>query len=150
MSEPSEIEMPFLQAFEYEMSPVHQAVEIDDLEELTRLLHSGHNPNEFDTYNGWTPLLHAIDGEADGAVQTSTPLQAACTAVLLAYGADPELPARGGGQTPMGLAVAVGHELAVRLLEVHIARRRSAGEEDARSVERLWAGAAMGREIGGP
>ncbi|MFJ8295524.1 ankyrin repeat domain-containing protein [Streptomyces sp. NPDC094447] len=116
----------FQRALEYRRSPVHQAVEIDDLEELTRLLDAGHNPNEFDAYNGWTPLLHAIDGEADGAVQTGTPLQAACTAVLLAYGADPELAARDDGLTPMHLAVQVNHELAVRLLEAHIARRRSA------------------------
>ena len=71
------------------MSPVHQAVEIDDLEELTRLLDADHDPNEFYAYNGLTPLLHAIDGEADGAVQMGTPLQVACTAVLLAYGAVP-------------------------------------------------------------
>ncbi|MEX0168988.1 ankyrin repeat domain-containing protein [Streptomyces sp. LMG1-1-1.1] len=111
---------------EYRMSPVHQAVESDDLQELTRLLDAGHNPNEFDTHNGWTPLLHAIDSEADVAVQTGTPLQAACTAVLLAYGAHPELPARGDGLTPMHLAVELHHELAARLLEAHIARRRPA------------------------
>lgn len=103
----------------YEMSAVHLAVEADDLEQLTRLLDAGADPNEVDGYNGWTPLLRAIDGEADGAVQTGEPLQAAATAVLLAYGADPERPSR-EGLTPMHLAFQSRHEMALRLLKAHI------------------------------
>ncbi len=78
-----------------------------------------------DEFSGWTPLLggRAIDGEADGAIQTGDPLDAACTAVLLAYGADPKRPSR-DGPTPLHLAFQVRHELAVRLLEAHIALRR--------------------------
>ncbi|WP_326666944.1 ankyrin repeat domain-containing protein [Streptomyces canus] len=110
----------------YEMSPVHVAVETDDLAELTRLLDAGADPDEFDGYSGWTPLLHAIDREADGAVQTGKPLQAACTAVLLAYGADPERPSR-DGLTPLHLAFQSRHDMAVRLIEAHTARRH-AGE----------------------
>ncbi|MFE7712800.1 ankyrin repeat domain-containing protein, partial [Streptomyces sp. NPDC057486] len=60
----------------HKMSPVHVAVEMDDLAELTRLLDAGADPDEFDGYSGWTPLLRAIDGEADGAVQTGEPLEA--------------------------------------------------------------------------
>ncbi|MFF3455760.1 ankyrin repeat domain-containing protein [Streptomyces sp. NPDC002730] len=107
----------------YELSPLRRAVEADDLAELTRLLDQGQDPNELDEFSGWTPLLRAIDGEADGAIQTGDPLDAACTAVLLAYGADPERPSR-DGLTPLHLAFQVRHELAVRLLEAHIALRR--------------------------
>ncbi|MEU3436012.1 ankyrin repeat domain-containing protein [Streptomyces sp. NPDC006863] len=101
------------------MSPVHLAVEQDDLRELTRLLHAGHDPDQYDSHSGWTPLLRAIDGEADGAVQTGDPLDAACTAVLLSYGADPAKPSR-DGLTPYHLAFQVRHEMAVRLLEARM------------------------------
>ncbi|MCQ1580517.1 ankyrin repeat domain-containing protein [Streptomyces parvus] len=104
---------------QYEVSPVHLAVEQDDLRELTRLLHAGHDPDQYDSHSGWTPLLRAIEGEADGAVQTGDPLDAACTAVLLAYGADPAKPSR-DGLTPYHLAWQVRHEMAVRLLEARM------------------------------
>ncbi|MFB7454344.1 ankyrin repeat domain-containing protein [Streptomyces sp. NPDC056194] len=91
----------------YEMSAVHLAVETDDLAELTRLLDAGHDPNEVDGYSGWTPLLKAIDGEADGSVQDERPWEAACPAVLLAYGADPQRPSR-DGLTPYHLAFSRG------------------------------------------
>lgn len=110
----------------YEMPPIHLAVETDNLAELTRLLDQGLDPNELDDNSGWTPLLRAIDGEADGAVQTGNPLGAACTAVLLAYGADPQRPSW-DGLTPLHLAFQSRHEMAVRLLEAHIALRRQAG-----------------------
>lgn len=102
------------------MSPAHLAVEHGDVRELTRLLDAGTDPNEM--WNGWTLLAHAIDAEGDGAAQTGEPLDAACTAVLLAYGADPELPCR-DGTMPMPLAVRCGHAMAARLIEAHIARR---------------------------
>jgi ankyrin repeat protein len=108
----------------YEMSPVHLAVEQDDWGELTRLLHAGHDPDQFDGYSGWTPLLRAIDGEADRAVQTGGPLDAACTAILLAYGADPKRPSR-DGLTPYHLAFQVRHEMAVRLLKAHMDLQRT-------------------------
>lgn len=103
------------------MSPAHLAVELGDARELTRLLDAGTDPNEL--WDGWTLLAHAIDSEGDGAAQSGEPLDGACTAVLLAYGADPELPCR-DGTMPMTLAVRSGHAIAVRLLEAHIARRR--------------------------
>ncbi|MGW0858094.1 ankyrin repeat domain-containing protein [Streptomyces sp. NPDC002690] len=106
----------------YEMSPVHLAVEQDDLAELTRLLHAGHDPDQYDGHNGWTPLLRAIEGERDGSAQTGDPLDAACTAVLLAYGADPAKPSR-EGLTPYHLAFQSGHDMAVRLLEAHMELR---------------------------
>jgi hypothetical protein len=103
------------------MSPAHQAVEDDDLPELTRLLDTGTDPDE--VWSDMTLLLHAIDAEADGAAQTGRPLDAACTAVLLAYGADPERPGP-QGEIPRLFAFHRGHGLAVRLLEAHIARER--------------------------
>ncbi|MFI1395952.1 ankyrin repeat domain-containing protein [Streptomyces sp. NPDC020681] len=109
-----------------EMSPVHLAVETDDLAELTRLLDAGHDPNELDSYSGWTPLLRAIGGEADGSIQTGQPLGCAGTAVLLAYGADPQHPSW-DGLTPYHLAFQSRHEMAVRLIEAHVARRGTAG-----------------------
>lgn len=109
-----------------DMPPVHLAVEMDDREELTRLLDAGADPDEVHGFSGWTPLLRAIDGEVDGSIQTGNPLDAATTAILLAYGADPERPSP-DGLTPMHLAFQTRHDLAVRLLEAHIARRRADG-----------------------
>ncbi|MGW2340205.1 ankyrin repeat domain-containing protein [Streptomyces sp. NPDC001661] len=100
-------------------SPAHHAVEHGDLAELTRLLDTGTDPNEVS--GNMTLLLHAIDVEADGAAQTGAPLDAACTAVLLAYGADPEL-AGPDGEVPRLFAFHYGHGPAVRLLEAYIAR----------------------------
>ncbi|MEU6725336.1 hypothetical protein ABZ917_16640 [Nonomuraea wenchangensis] len=102
------------------MTQAHHAVEHGDLAELTRLLDAGIDPNEVSS--NMTLLLHAIDVEADGAAQTGQPLDAACTAVLLAYGADPERPGP-DGDVPLLFAFHYGHGLAVRLLEAHIARR---------------------------
>ncbi|KAB8190423.1 ankyrin repeat domain-containing protein [Nonomuraea phyllanthi] len=102
------------------MTPAHLAVEHGDLRELTRLLDAGTDPNEVGS--NMTLLLHAIDVEADGAAQTGEPLDAACTAVLLAYGADPERPGP-DGDIPLLFAFRYRHGLAVRLLEAHIARR---------------------------
>lgn len=103
------------------MTPAHQAVEDGDLRELTRLLDIGTDPDQ--VWSNMTLLLHAIDAEADGATQTGSPLDAARTAVLLAYGADPERPGP-QGEVPRLFAFHRGHGLAVRLLEAHIARRR--------------------------
>jgi hypothetical protein len=102
------------------MTPAHQAVEMGEAAKLTRLLDSGVHPDE--VWSGMTLLLHAIEVESDGAAQTGEPLDAACTAVLLAYGADPER--RGPhGDVPRLRAFHSGHGLAVRLIEAHIARR---------------------------
>lgn len=68
-----------------------------------------------------TLLTHAIDAEGDGALQTGEPLTVHTTAVLLAFGADPEL-AGPDGDSPMDLATRYGHDPAVRLLRAHINR----------------------------
>ncbi|WP_262414387.1 ankyrin repeat domain-containing protein [Actinacidiphila acidipaludis] len=105
------------------ITPAHEALVNGDIAELTRLLNTGVDPNE--VWNNMTLLLHAIDIEADGACQNNEPLDAASTAVLLAYGADPE---RCGprGEIPRLYAFHYGHGPAVRLIEAHIARARGA------------------------
>ncbi|MFC7830865.1 ankyrin repeat domain-containing protein [Streptomyces sp. NPDC057375] len=95
-------------------TPAHQAVEISDYETLTALLDSGADPNE--VCFGHTLLTHAIDLEGDGHLQTNYPLNTASTAILLAYGADPRLPAI-DGETPLQIAAYYHHEPAQRLLQ---------------------------------
>lgn len=98
-------------------TPAHQAVESGDLAELTRLLDAGADPEE--VCCGMTLLLHAIDVEGDGALQSGGPLDSALTAILLAYGADPT--AAPDGETPRQLASSYNHGMAVRLLDRHAA-----------------------------
>ncbi|MFJ3914106.1 ankyrin repeat domain-containing protein [Streptomyces vinaceus] len=100
-------------------TPAHQAVESGDHGELTRLLDAGADPEE--VCCGLTLLFHAIDAEGDGALQSGEPLDSALTAILLAYGADPT--ATPDGETPRELAASYNHEMAIRLLDRHIARR---------------------------
>lgn len=96
-------------------TPAHQAVESGDLAELRRLLDAGADLEE--VCCGMTLLLHAIDVEADGAIQSGGPLDSALTAVLLAYGADPT--ASPDGETPREFAASYNHDMAVRLLDRH-------------------------------
>ncbi|GAA3251125.1 ankyrin repeat domain-containing protein [Streptomyces lavendulae] len=100
-------------------TPAHLAVEHADAETLARLLADGADPNE--VFGHMTLLTHAIDAEGDGALQTGEPLTVHTTAVLLAFGADPEL-AGPDGDSPMDLATRYGHDPAVRLLRAHINR----------------------------
>ncbi|MFI6808940.1 ankyrin repeat domain-containing protein [Streptomyces luteogriseus] len=97
-----------------EWTPAHKAVEGSDYETLSRLLDSGVDPNEM--CFGHTLLTHAIDVEGDGQVQTGYPLNTAATAILLAYGADPEIPA-GDGETPLQIAESYHHEPALRMIQ---------------------------------
>ncbi|MFE4265425.1 ankyrin repeat domain-containing protein [Streptomyces sp. NPDC056883] len=101
--------------FENPWTPAHQAVESGDHAELTRLLDAGADPEE--VCCGMTLLLHAIDVEGDGALQSGSLLDSALTAILLAYGADPT--ATPDGETPRGLAISYNHDMAVRLLDRH-------------------------------
>lgn len=94
-------------------SAAHQAIEDGDVEELSRLLDSGVGPNEVS--NEMTLLVHAIDYEADAAIQSNGDMSVTMTAVLLAYGASPKLRAP-SGESPLEVALEYGHEMAVRLL----------------------------------
>ncbi|KIX80008.1 MULTISPECIES: hypothetical protein [Streptomyces] len=98
-------------------TPAHDAVEHDDAETLARLLAEGADPNE--VFSDMTLLTHAIDAVGDGALQARQPLTVHLTAVLLAFGADPQLAAP-DGETPMDVAEHYGHDLAVSLLKRHI------------------------------
>ncbi|MFF7173005.1 ankyrin repeat domain-containing protein [Streptomyces pseudovenezuelae] len=98
-------------------TPAHRAVEDEDAATLAQLLARGVDPDE--VCHNMTLLVHAIDAEGDGAVQRGGSLTVHTTAVLLAFGADAQL-AGPDGQTPMGLAVHYGHDLAVELLRRHI------------------------------
>ncbi|MET8276863.1 ankyrin repeat domain-containing protein [Streptomyces sp. NPDC005134] len=98
-------------------TPAHHAVEMEDVETLACLLDAGGDPNETDC--GMTLLTHAIDVEGDGAMQSVEPLTVHTTAVVLAFGADPELSGP-DGRTPRSVAEAYGHELASRLLRKHL------------------------------
>ncbi|MFE9171838.1 hypothetical protein ACFYNZ_20450 [Streptomyces kebangsaanensis] len=69
-----------------------------------------------------TLLTHAIDIEGDGPLQSGHSLTVHATAVLLAFGADPEL-ADPGGHTSMEMARRYGHDLAVKLLRARIGGR---------------------------
>ncbi|MFF3352999.1 ankyrin repeat domain-containing protein [Streptomyces sp. NPDC002917] len=101
-------------------TPAHHAVEMEDVETLARLLDSGVDPNETDC--GMTLLTHAIDIEGDGAMQSGEPLTVHTTAVVLAFGADPELSGP-DGRTPASVAERYGHDLAARLLRRHLDRQ---------------------------
>ncbi|MFD4977180.1 ankyrin repeat domain-containing protein [Streptomyces sp. NPDC058424] len=118
-------------------TPAHEAVEMSDHEQLTILLDAGADPNEM--CFGHTLLTHAIDVEGDGHLQTGHPLNTAATAILLAYGADPRLPAQ-YGKTPLQIAQYYNHMLAVRLLQ----RVLGAGARPAAQAEDRGEGA--GRE----
>ena len=108
-----------------EWTTAHKAVEGGDHEGLTILLDAGADPNE--RCFGHTLLTHAIDIEGDGHLQTGHPLNTAATAILLAYGADPRLPAS-DGETPLQIAHSYDHEPAKRLLQRYL----TAGQKPAR------------------
>ncbi|MFI0967937.1 ankyrin repeat domain-containing protein [Streptomyces sp. NPDC021080] len=110
-------------------TPAHRAVENEDAETLAQLLAKGVDPDEI--CHDMTLLTHAVDAEGDGALQSGKPLTVHTTAVLLAFGADPQLPGP-DGLTPIGLAVSYGHHLAVELLQRHIQRGEATqADEDA-------------------
>ncbi|MFJ3720814.1 ankyrin repeat domain-containing protein [Streptomyces sp. NPDC090057] len=94
-------------------TPSHQAVEDGDVERLARLLDSGVDPNE--ECCGMTLLAHAVDYEADVAIQGGTEMGIGSIAVLLAYGASPQH-VGSQGVSPIELAEEYSHVLAERLL----------------------------------
>ncbi|MGW3957746.1 ankyrin repeat domain-containing protein [Streptomyces sp. NPDC004752] len=100
-------------------TPVHQAVETNDYEELATLLDAGADPNE--VCFGMTLLAHAIELEGDSTLQSGYRLHSVLTAIVLAYGADPALISR-DGQTPMEIAEEYNHEPAKRLLRNFLTR----------------------------
>ncbi|MEU0804174.1 ankyrin repeat domain-containing protein [Streptomyces sp. NPDC005970] len=98
-------------------TPAHRAVELEDAETLARLLADGADPNK--VFGQATLLTHALDAEGDGALQSRQPLTVHTTAILLAFGADPELHDP-YGDTPMDVAERYDHQPAIKLLSEHI------------------------------
>ncbi|MEU4173306.1 ankyrin repeat domain-containing protein [Streptomyces sp. NPDC026665] len=94
-------------------TPAHQAIEDEEIFELVKLLDSGVDPNEI--VGNMTLLAHAVDYEGDSANQTGQEMGVAYTAVLLAFGADPNLAAE-GGETPLALADEYSHDSAKKLM----------------------------------
>jgi hypothetical protein len=86
---------------------------------------------EHEVFSNMTLLTHAIDIEGDSSLQSGQPLTVHTTAVLLAFGADPEL-ADPDGHTPMDMAVHYGHDLAVNLLWAHINERAAGNRRGCR------------------
>ncbi|MFF7079212.1 hypothetical protein [Streptomyces lavendulae] len=79
-----------------------------------------------------TLLTHAIDAEGDGALQTGDPLTVHTTAVLLAFGADPEL-AGPDGDTRQARSLHRGKqrpEHGSRLIREHVARHKHKAAPD--------------------
>lgn len=101
-------------------TPAHQEVEQENAEALAQLLAAGSDPDE--VFSNMTLLTHAIDVEGDSSLQSGQPLTVHTTAVLLDFGADPEL-ADPDGRTPMDMANHYGHDLARKLLQTYINRR---------------------------
>ncbi|MFJ3235869.1 ankyrin repeat domain-containing protein [Streptomyces sp. NPDC086787] len=94
-------------------SPAHQAIEDGNLDALACLLDAGVDPNE--VCSGLTLLAHAVDYEADTAIQAGDEMRVTFTAVLFAYGASPQ--SINGSVDPLGLADSYGHAMAKRLIE---------------------------------
>ncbi|MGW2044851.1 ankyrin repeat domain-containing protein [Streptomyces sp. NPDC001858] len=93
-------------------TPAHQAIENGDPDGLARLLDSGVDPNEICC--GMTLLSHAVDYEADTATQVGTEMGVTLVAILLAYGASPNM--EGSQGSALSVARGYRHEMAVRLL----------------------------------
>ncbi|WTU53360.1 ankyrin repeat domain-containing protein [Streptomyces sp. NBC_00057] len=106
--------------FGWAWTPAHHAVEHEDAETLARLLADGANPNE--VLERQTLPTHALDVEGDGALQTGQPLTVHTTAILLAFGADPQL-RDPRGDSPLDVAEHYDHQPAMKLLAEHIKRR---------------------------
>ncbi|UVS77338.1 hypothetical protein [Actinokineospora sp. UTMC 2448] len=71
-----------------------------------------------------TLLTHAIDAEGDAAAQNGTPLEVHLTAVLLAFGANPSL-LDPMGRSPIEVAEDYHHDLAIKLLGMHLDRQHN-------------------------
>jgi ankyrin repeat protein len=99
-------------------TPVHAAVEMSEYEVLSALLDAGADPNEL--CFGHTLLTRSTSRETV-ICNRGTCLNTAATAILLAYGADPRLPAA-DGETPLQIAEHYNHEPAMRLLQRFLAR----------------------------
>ncbi|MGW2712378.1 ankyrin repeat domain-containing protein [Streptomyces sp. NPDC001356] len=100
-------------------TPAHETVEQAEAEALDRLPAAGSDADE--VFGNVTLLMHAIDVEGDGFLQSGQPLTVHIAAVLPAFGADPELADPPG--PPMDMAREYGHGLAITPLQAHTSGR---------------------------
>ncbi|MFD6299659.1 ankyrin repeat domain-containing protein [Streptomyces sp. NPDC060235] len=101
-------------------TPAHQTVKDEDADALAPMLAQGLDPNE--VCHGMTLLAHAVEAESGGPLQRDSPMTVDLITLLLEPDADPDL-AGPDGQTPLGIALADGHDRAAALLRQHIAGR---------------------------
>lgn len=94
--------------------PMSAAIEQAWLPGLQLLLVHGGDVN-VRKYGGWTPLMHAVDVEADGACQSGEPASLDLVRFLLKQGADPAL-RDDRGECAADLARRYGWDEAVQLL----------------------------------
>lgn len=106
------------------LSPLHSAVEHDEIDSLRRLLEEGADPNEPDSYGGIRPLQRSVDIECEDACRREDSgdedwmPHATLTAVLLSFGASPDLPDE-KGETARMWAQQRKHREALKLFEAH-------------------------------
>jgi uncharacterized protein len=92
------------------------AVELSDLKALREALAAGADVHQ--EKDGLTLLHYAIDVESDAHTQTDEPLHVDMTALLLAWGADPQRRSGGGsGVSAEHMAALSGHWLALELFK---------------------------------
>lgn len=118
------------------LSPLHSAIEHDEIDLLRRLLQEGADPNEPDPDFGTRPLQLSVDIECENAIRREDRGEEDCephatlTAVLLLYGASPDLP-DAKGQTARIWAQRRPHREALKLFDAH----SPAANPDERGVQ---------------
>ncbi len=102
-------------ALAWHNTPLHTAVEHQQHDAIRLLIEAGADPDEvMDGWNGWTPLLHAMDVERERAFARHQPLEADLTRLLIELGAN--VNSTCGPMTPLRAAVEWGHAPAAELL----------------------------------
>ncbi len=95
-------------------SSIACAGENDETGEIVRLLVEAGADLDLQDHNGWTPLMHAVDGAIDGAVQGNTSINWLPVQVVLSLGAN-HLQGDHAGRTVFDLADLYGPRARVAL-----------------------------------
>ena len=100
------------------ISVLNEAVEQGHSAIVERLIRAGADVNHR-TPDGWTPLHHAVDAEADAFLQVGKPRDLAVIRLLLQAGADPHAKWERAGrpsETPLDMARQYGWREAVEAM----------------------------------